>query len=492
MKQQKTTVSAWLFRLTALALVAAIAVSGWMFWKGGYLGGKKQDPETSAVSGPARLNIPEADASIGVSEPLSSASLQPAPDAGETGSQQAGPLSTDAPRTDDPEETRIPGGPDTEPAPDSEPDASAPETAEPGSDTEPVTEPDTEAETEPVKEETPGTVTLLAVGDNLIHNMVYRSGWGYDPWNYDHLYQYVKADVEAADVAIINQETIFVTNHEYVSNYPRFGTPREIGDAVYKAGFDVILHASNHVMDMGFENIMDAIDYWSDKDVTVLGIHKSPEDAEIPVIIERNGIRIGMLNYTYGTNGIPIPSGKEWAVDLLDDKEKLKQDIEYLERNADITIGFFHLGQEYSVVPTYDSKSLVEMATAAGVDIMFNAHPHVLQPYEMYTASNGNQSLVYYSLGNFVSAQERFDSLLGGMAKVTIHKTEEDGETRVEIESYDLVPLVTHTARDDSYAIYKLEDYTDELGAKNVLCPMTTSRLWKRFYQIVGEPKDDG
>ncbi len=368
----------------------------------------------------------------------------------------------------------------------SAPPATAPESATP------VTEPPTEPPTAPEPTEPPGptvsTVTMVAVGDNLIHNMVYRSGWGTDPWNYDHLYQYVKDDISAADIAVIDQETIFVADHKNVSHYPSFGTPREIGDAVYKAGFDVILHATNHVMDKGIGNVYDAIDYWSDKDVTVLGIHKTAEDAAVPKIVEKNGIRIGMINYTYYLNGYMLPADQQWAVDMLDNREKLLADIDYLEQNADITVAFLHMGDEYTIRPSAFSKSMVELVVSRGVDLCINGHPHVLEPYERYTAQNGNTAVVYYSLGNFVSAQTELDRLLGGMASLTITKTTQpDGTSVTEVTDFTMIPLVTHTANDATYAVYKLEDYTDELGARNVLVRMTTARLWKRYHEIVGD-----
>ena len=355
-----------------------------------------------------------------------------------------------------------------------------------------ATEPSSEAPTEPEPTDPPEpevtTVTLLAVGDNLIHNMVYRSGEVFTPWNYDHLYQYVKDDIQAADLAIIDQETIFVQDHKNVSNYPCFGTPREIGDAVYKAGFDVILHATNHVMDMGIENIYDAIDFWSDKDVTVLGIHKEPN--ETPVIVERNGIKIGMLNYVYGLNGFVLPAGNEHAVDLLDYRDKLLSDIAYLEEHADITVGFFHMGQEYATRPTPDALAVVELVVSHGVDVLLDCHPHVLQPYERYTAENGNRAVVFHSLGNFISAQTHLDNLLGGMAHVTIEKTVTGDQSVTEVTDFSMTPIVTQTAYDTPYAVYKLEDYNDWLGARNVLCPMTTAQLWKRYYEIVGDPDE--
>lgn len=332
------------------------------------------------------------------------------------------------------------------------------------------------------------TVTMLCVGDNLIHNTVYQSGFGSNPWNYDHLYQHVRDDIEAADLAVINQETIFVQNHDNVSSYPVFGTPREIGDAVYKAGFDVILHASNHVMDMGIQNVYDAVDYWSDKDVTVLGIHKDAADAALPRIVEKNGIRIGMINYTYGLNGFQLPAGEEFAVDLLEDEDKLLADVAYLEENADITVAFIHAGIEYMIRPSDETKYYVERLVSHGVDVYVGGHPHVVEPYEWYTASNGNEALVYYSLGNFISAQNQLDRLIGGMATFTIEKTTQNGTSVTKVTDYDLHPLVTHTTnKTTAYAVYRMEDYTDYLGSQNFFVKMTTDQLWKRWHEIVGD-----
>ncbi len=164
-------------------------------------------------------------------------------------------------------------------------------------------------------------------------------------------------------------------------------------------------------------------------------------------------------------------------------------DIAYLEAHADMTVAFLHMGAEYSVTPSEEARRTVEDVVAAGADLLICGHPHVLEPYERYTAQNGNEAVVYYSLGNFVSAQTELDRLLGGMAKVTIQKTTTDGQSVTAVTDFDLIPLVTHTATDTSYAVYKLEDYTDELAARNLLVPTSTQRLWDRFHEIVGDEK---
>ena len=359
--------------------------------------------------------------------------------------------------------------------PAAEPSAAVTTQSAPASTAAPQTEtPSPETTTADESEPVTSTVTMLCVGDNLIHNTVYQSGYGSNPWNYDHLYQHVRDDIEAADLAVINQETIFVQNHDNVSSYPVFGTPREIGDAVYKAGFDVILHATNHVMDMGIQNVYDAVDYWSDKDVTVLGIHKDAADAALPKIVEKNGIKIGMINYI--------------AVDLLENEDKLLADVAYLEENADITVAFIHVGIEYMIRPCDETKYYVERLVSHGVDVFVGGHPHVVEPYEWYTASNGNEALVYYSLGNFISAQNQLDRLIGGMATFTIEKTTQNGTSVTKVTDYDLKPLVTHTTnKTTAYSVYHMEDYTDYLGSQNFFVKMTTDQLWKRWHEIIGD-----
>ena len=238
---------------------------------------------------------------------------------------------------------------------------------------------------------------------------------------------------------------------------------------------------------MGIQNVYDAIDYWSDKDVTVLGIHKSAQDAAIPTIVEKNGIKLGMINYTYGFNGFGLPAGQEYAIDHLDNRTKLLADIAYLEANADITIAFLHMGQEYSIRPDAYAKEIVDLVVSHGVDLCIDAHPHVVQPCEEVTASNGNKALVYWSLGNFISAQDELDRLLGAMATVTIQKTVTGSRSVTEVVDHKIEPLVTHTARDTTYAVYHLEDYNDWLGARNLFCRLSMDKLWKRWHEIVGD-----
>ena len=319
-------------------------------------------------------------------------------------------------------------------------------------------------------QETIVTVDLLAVGDNLIHEGLYKTGMKADgEWNYDHVYANVRDEVEAADLAIINQETIFINDRSKISAYPIFGSPPEIGDSLVRTGFDVVLHASNHTVDKGAEGVWDTINFWKENhpEITVLGINESVDDQNIVNVVECNGIRFAMLNYTYGLNGLPMPKGEPYLVNLLD-KEKMAADIAQAKEIADLVVVFLHVGDEYVYQPSETAKQWVDFLLEQGVDICINAHPHVVEPYTMLTREDGHQMLVYYSVGNFASTQDRVPRLLGGMAKITVEMRIHEEGTDFTIKEYSREPLVCHwNYGTKEYGVYMLEDYTEEMAAKH-------------------------
>ena len=314
------------------------------------------------------------------------------------------------------------------------------------------------------------TVELVAVGDNLIHEGLYKTGMNSSgEWNYDHVYANVAEEIQAADLAIINQETIFINDRNKISAYPMFGSPPEIGDALVTTGFDVVLHASNHTVDKGKEGVWNTLNFWKEKhpEITVLGINESPEDQDTVDVVECNGIRFAMLNYTYGLNGLSMPADQPYLVNLLD-KDKMTADIAKAKEISDMVVVFLHVGNEYVYQPSEVSKQWVDFLLEQGVDIAINAHPHVLEPYTMLTREDGHQMLVYYSVGNFASTQDRVPRLLGGMAQVTIEKRIHEEGTDFTIKDYSLKPLVCHwNYRTMEFGVYWLEDYTDEMAAKH-------------------------
>jgi len=314
--------------------------------------------------------------------------------------------------------------------------------------------------------EEPDELLIRMVGDNLIHNSVYFAAQTENGYNFDMLFENVKEEIESADVAIINQETIFVEDESRYSSYPTFGSPTKVGDAIVKAGFDVVAHATNHTNDKGTSGILDTIHFWRNNypEIKVLGIHETPEESDI-VYLEKNGIKVAFVNYTYGLNGLNLSKDKAYMADVLGDDEELARILKEAKENSDVLIPILHIGTEYVYKPTTYHKKYVDFCIDNGADIVLCAHPHVLEPYGMVTTEQGNTGLVYYSLGNFMSNQKAVPRILGGMAEIRLVRDESGA---VMVKEYDMIPLVTHYSG-KYYSTYRLEDYTDELATQHTL-----------------------
>ena len=201
-----------------------------------------------------------------------------------------------------------------------------------------------------------------------------------------------------------------------------------------------------------------------------------------------------MFNYTYGLNGIELPEDKYYMVDLLTQKEKFLKDIQTAETEADMTVCFLHIGEEYTYEPTDEQVAYINDVIDAGADVVICAHPHVIEPYGTVKTDKGNVGVVFYSCGNFVSGQDEIDRLLGGMAEVNIRKTTEGDESVTEVVDYDFIPIVTHYTRSEE-AVYLLDDYTETLAdehlIKNYDSNFSVLYLKELFYDIAGKPFDE-
>lgn len=333
-------------------------------------------------------------------------------------------------------------------------------------------------------------VSLVAVGDNLMHAGVYNRARTKKGYNFDSLYRNVRKDIKAADLAIINQETVMVPKN--YSSYPSFGTPYAVADAIAKAGFDVVTHATNHTMDRGVSNVLGTLKYWRKhhRNIKILGIHRTQKEADTITVVEKNGIRIAMLNYTYGLNGRRLPSGKKYLVDLLtsSNRSKILRDIKKAKKKSDFVIVFPHWGTEYKYSADSEQKYWTKVFLDAGVDLVIGTHPHVVEPYQMKKGKKGHRMLVYYSLGNFASGQSQVPRMLGGMAKVTIVKDKKG----TRIKSYKMEALVNHRPSGRRNTVYKLKDYTEALAKKHFLHKkypntMTKSYLKSLYRRITGD-----
>ncbi len=358
----------------------------------------------------------------------------------------------------------------------------------------PQTEAVTQAPTEPVdpktlrpEDRTPTqSITMLCVGDNLMHNTVMWSGQTEDGgYDFRPMYRYVKDEISAADLAVINQETIYINDPEEFTNYPSFGGPVQIGEALIDTGFDVVLQATNHCLDKGSRGILDTIAFWRQHpEMTFLGIHDSQADADTIRVVECQGMRIAMLNYTYGTNaGLPP---EDYMIDYLDDEDRIAAQIAQARAQADLVLVFPHWGSENTFAPDDFQRRWARFFADQGVDAVIGGHTHTLQPLEILTGKDGNHMPVYWSLGNFVSHMAAGQNMLGGMACLTISRD----DYGVYVSDCSLRPTMTYGTHDfGRWEFYPmaLEDYTDDMAAHHLIDNTSVEEMWELYHEITGQ-----
>ncbi|GHV60489.1 capsular polysaccharide biosynthesis protein [Spirochaetia bacterium] len=312
-------------------------------------------------------------------------------------------------------------------------------------------------------------LTLIAVGDNIFHDeLILPAGAAaVHGATYDSYYAPVKSLIKKADIAFVNQETVFAGRESGYSGYPLFNTPEEAGEALVAAGFDVVNHATNHIMDRGEKGILNTMDFWDmHPEIAYLGIHRSQESRDTKlVIIEKNSITVGFLSYTYGTNFIPLPRDKPYLVSLID-TEVMAREIAAIRPHCDFLVVSMHWGTEYEFDYSPVQENLAQFLADNQVDLIIGHHPHVLQKMSTLTRKDGGTTLCVYSLGNFLAAQKtmRPRTLLGGLLYIRIKKD----ASGINAEEAGIIPVLTHYERGYTGArVYPLYDYTETLAEKH-------------------------
>ncbi len=300
----------------------------------------------------------------------------------------------------------------------------------------------------PIQEPQIAVANISAVGDFLMHMPVINAAWQKETGSYNFYRQLTDVEpyLSAPDITIANLETRLagIDNGGY-SGYPRFNCPEQLAFDLKKVGVDVVTTANNHSLDRGFNGLVATLDHLEAADLIAVGNYRSPEERK-PLLLDVNGIKVGILNYTESTNGIPVPPGKEYAIDFTH-PELIAQDIAELKNmGADVVIVYLHFGIEYQRLPSQKQTELVEQTFAAGADIIFGDHVHVLQPMEKKKFTyNGQEKEVFviYSLGNFISNQRWQYSDSGVIVNVTLEKDLTTKETK--ISKVDYIPTWVHT-----------------------------------------------
>ena len=310
------------------------------------------------------------------------------------------------------------------------------------------------------------SISLIMAGDNLINDKLYNASKKDDgSYDFKSMYSYIKDIVKNYDLAYYNQETILGGSEIGVSSYPAFNSPYEVGDATIDTGFNLVSLATNHTLDRGEKAIINSLNYWNNKsNILTSGSYLSNNDRNKVNIKEVNNITYTMLNYTYGTNGIKVPEGKEYLVNIWpctgnnpdndtkyqEYKEVVKEDILRVRDKVDLLIVAMHFGVEYTHVPTNYQIDMAEFLSSLGVDIIIGTHPHVIMPITYI-----NDTLVIYSLGNFLSAQDTnndYNTTVGLLSSIKITKNI-DKDNNSSIKLSDLNNELIYTTNKDGYKI---------------------------------------
>ena len=300
-------------------------------------------------------------------------------------------------------------------------------------------------------------MSLVAVGDCLIHGAVYMDArTGNDSYDFSGMIELVGPYISKYDLKYYNQETIIGGKKLGVSHYPRFNSPEEIGDNMVSLGFNLVSLANNHSLDKDEVGILNSNEYWKTKDVVTAGTYSSSEERNDIKVYEKNGIKYAFLAYTTTTNGLTIPKGKEYLLNVYSD-EQAKEDIDKIKDKVDVIIVSMHWGEEYVFEPTSSQKEIAKYLSSLGVNLIIGSHPHVVEPVGFV-----GDTLVIYSLGNFLSGQrpmgiDKTIGLMVGMDIVVKNK-------KVTFENIDKSLLYTYsTTSDTKYKVYPFESLDDSI-----------------------------
>lgn len=299
------------------------------------------------------------------------------------------------------------------------------------------------------------SATFIAVGDALIHSAIYYDALSNGVYDFNYIFTEVKPIIEKYDLKYYNQETILGGTSLGLSSYPLFNSPQEVGDAFMNMGFNLVSLATNHTLDYGERGMLSSLEYWGKQEgVIAAGSYESEESRTTPRIMEVNGITYTLLSYSTLTNGLRIPYGKEYLFNLYDE-EKVKEDIERVRDKVDVVMVAMHWGAEYTHTPVQEERQIANYLASLGVDIVIGTHPHVIQPIDFI-----DDTMVIYSLGNFVSGQIGIERLVGLMASVTIKKTVTDGVTTITLEDPAAELVYTRKAGATYGSNYKLYPFS--------------------------------
>lgn len=315
------------------------------------------------------------------------------------------------------------------------------------------------------EDETEYRLSFVGCGDNIIYGTkearIFAEGTD-RKYNYKPYYSGVSDIIEKADISFINQETVMCGEGYSLSYYPMFNSPQEVGLDLCELGFNVVNIANNHMLDKGSEGLEKTIEFWKSQDVLMIGGYESAEDFDNIRILEKDGIKIAFLSYTYATNGLTASAKSNVIIPYINDDDIVRQ-TKLAKESADLVFVSVHWGDEGSFVPNDDQEHTAKLFADSGVDVIIGHHPHVIQPLEWIDGVDGNKTLCVYSLGNFMAQQDRAYNMVGGIISFDIVYSE---KKLPYIDNVKFLPTVFHfngSFTDNN--VYLFENYSPEMTA---------------------------
>jgi len=289
------------------------------------------------------------------------------------------------------------------------------------------------------KKDSLSTATISCVGDLMCHITQYTYAKKEDgTYDFNPTFSEVKLYLSESDFTIGNLETTFAGTSVAYSGYPNFNSPDSYVEALKNAGFDLLVTSNNHSMDMGEAGLLRTIEMIKKNNLSYTGTYTSQRDRDSIRIFSLNGIKLGVVNFTYGTNG-QLPSAQNKFMLNIIDSAQFANDISLARKaGADVVLAFFHFGPEYAREPSEFQKNVVSKTIECGADIIVGAHPHVLQTVETYKTKNTklDSGVVAWSLGNFISNQKDHYCDAGAIINLSITKNHTKDSIRISSVSF--------------------------------------------------------
>lgn len=317
---------------------------------------------------------------------------------------------------------------------------------------------------EPIKEDI--NIKMTVIGDIMCHNSQYKDAYNGSTYDFSYMFDDIKNYISSADIAVGNLETTFAGKERGYSNYPRFNSPEQLAYNLKDMGIDVLCTANNHSMDTNYSGVVSTLDFLDDAGISHMGTSRTAEEQNQILVKDVNGIKIAFLAFTYGTNGIPVPSANSYCVNLIDKDLILKQLELAKAQEPDLICVNMHWGLEYQNVQNSDQEDWADFLFENGVDVILGSHPHVLQPMEKRTVTledgTTKDCFVIYSLGNFISGQTKKNTRTSIILNINFTKDGETGKTTIGDVSY--VPIYMYKSSSGSTKRYKLLDITSSIA----------------------------